>query len=352
MLREMRLSPAVFAPLALVVTSCGLGRGQPGKPRVDDKTPKPALEPSSTVFLLAERASLNEVSAALADLRARGAGCPEFERLGPLVKNAHGPALVNPCGAGATHVHCSETATGYYVPVSVQRETCVWNLWFVARDRALAPVHGTEDYEEFDLQFTTNFVLDDFQGKGVQEAVVTRGFEHPEGVASGTQVVRHLPDGSILRTHFDAMRDVDGDGLLDGVMSFATELSAICDAHDDPWARISRGAPRLLFHRLPNRSFTLNDSVAIAERAKACKDSQGPVVTLKGGRVSEQETARRAVCQVARGRSRKEVWGEIEQRCRTALDSTHDCPKPRPFACDLPVYLPGWLERVELGAGM
>ena len=94
-------------------------------------------------------------------------------------------------------------------------------------------------------------MLDDFQGKGVQEAVVTRGFEHPEGVASGTQVVRHLPDGSILRTHFDAMRDVDGDGLLDGVMSFATELSVTCDAHDDPWARISPRRTEVAFSPPP-----------------------------------------------------------------------------------------------------
>jgi hypothetical protein len=284
---------------------------------------------------------------ALTDARARHAGCDGFTGFGPLAAAASGPALINPCGPSIARVRCLETPDGYFVPVAAEDETCAWRLWFVPKSEDQAPVGSSEQYSEFDLEYTVDMFSQDFTGGGGVEAILIRGSAHPEGVGEGTRVLRRLPDGRTVDTPFDGMQDIDADGLADAILDHEMQINDYCGLQTDVWARFDRGGPTIAVHRLARGGFSMNDEVARKQRAKACAASGGPIIVRGAhGIVDEGETARRALCQAASGQSIVPMLSAIALACPTVHDVTRDCPTPRRSVCGLSEFLPGWLERV------
>lgn len=286
---------------------------------------------------------------ALRDARDRGLGCPSFEDFGPAAANLRGPAVTNPCGEGIAHVRCLEMASGYFVPVSVKREECTWRLWFVPKAHEEHVLVVSNDYEEFDIAYTTDMFLEDFEGKGGVEAIVVRGYSHPEGVADMTNAVRSLADGRTLETQFERMTDVDGDGQRDAILTHHDQINDYCALYDDPWARLDRGGPSLVLHKLKGGGFSLDDEVARRQRDKDCKVKlEGTIIVRdRSGHVDENATATKALCQAASGRPVAPMLEEIKKACPDEHDHAKDCPKSRLSVCGLDQFLPRWLERVE-----
>jgi hypothetical protein len=236
---------------------------------------------------------------------------------------------------------------GWFVPLSVNREGCIWRVWFVPDDPRAPSVASTQgDYEEFDIHFTLATHVEHF-GDDRDELVVVRGYEHPEGVASGSTVYRHLMDGRVLTLPFDTLHDEDGDGALDGVLEFETQEGDFCRLDTDVWARIDHRGPSLVAHRVPSGGFSLDDAAATLLRQARCSGAEGALlVTDEQGRADDGATARNVVCQAAQGRAASEIAAELERTC--VPRGMEDCPEPRPRACFRDTLV-RWASRVEQG---
>lgn len=174
---------------------------------------------------------------------------------------------------------------------------------------------------------------------------MVRGSYHPEGVSGGSTVHVHGRDGSVRMLPFELLRDVDGDGALDGVLLFETEEIDQCRIDSDVWARVGHRGPRLVAHRLADGGFSLDDEGARAARRDECAGAGGALLaTDAAGRVDDGATARNVICQAADGRSNEEIRAELERECIPY--DREDCPERRPRSCFQRTLL-AWADRIE-----
>ncbi|HET7539611.1 MAG TPA: hypothetical protein VFK05_07060 [Polyangiaceae bacterium] len=212
---------------------------------------------------------------------------------------------VNECSSEAARiVTCVETPDGVFVPVEQPLELCSYRLWFVPRDLARQPLPVSEVLEEFDLAFTVRLEADDLDNDGVVEALLIRGWSHPEGVGDGQEAYVVEPSGEQRRLPFHELKDVDGDGRSDAIVSFASTTNAAgCESPDafQAWVPRTLYGPEMVLHRLSGFNFSLTDEVSRRARAKICRNSGASVVARRAGEIDEDETVRRAACQLAEG---------------------------------------------------
>jgi hypothetical protein len=220
-----------------------------------------------------------------------GSLCRRFEELGPrsVFEERKRRGVPSACGL-ATEVRCLEAPTGFYVPLAPPKNwDCVWDLWFVPR-------RGTDaarfsGFPEYDDSFTSSMLVDDLDHDGVSEAVIVRDGKPP---SSGKGVFLVEPTGASVASPFSALRDVDGDGRLDGIWEFRAFLGY---EEPSPEPLFLRG-PGLLAHRLADGTFSLGDDVARAQRRKDCRAPLTPLVTGLRGIPGANESARRVACRL------------------------------------------------------
>lgn len=290
-----------------------------------------------------------ETERTLLQARDSGRGCDGFADLAPLAVSQAALAagqepVMNDCSEGAKHAVCFSTPTGYFVPVSVERGGCTWALWFVPKSGGKPILSDASQYEEFDIAFSVDSFLEDF-GKG-SELIVVRAYEHPEGAGSWTDVYRHLADGRVLQLPFAELKDVDGDGLRDGLLHFENEENAICALDDDVWARITHRGPTLVAHRTSDGKFSFRDAAARQARAKSCTNATGsPVVVDSRGNIDDYKTAHRLLCQAVDGKPIESLLAALRKSC-SGEPAYEDCPKRRPGTC-FRNTLERWLDFLE-----
>ncbi|MGK3966575.1 hypothetical protein WMF38_20605 [Sorangium sp. So ce118] len=255
---------------------------------------------------------------------------------GPLIGDA-APAVGDDCGSSARLVRCLEGRSGLFVPVREPGYPCAWRLWLVPR-ATTAKIVEAGRHEEFDLSFTTAFSLDDVERDGEQELLLGRRSEHPEGMGGHTELRFIRMNGETISTPFDELRDVDRDGLIDGILRFeAKHDGARCreGAELDPWIPpVDLGAVALVAHRLPDGSFTFSDDVAARLRQNTCRPPLDPLSAVDSlGIIQEAELARRLVCSFADDVPVTQLERALATRCSVAFRAPDDCKARRPGVC-------------------
>src|SRR6188768_1430641 len=215
----------------------------------------------------AQEAELRD-AAELRRLRATSSGqslsCSTFRGLGladgRARRKAQGVQRVNECSPDAARVvACVETPDGCFVPVEQPLDPCSYRLWFVPRDLARQPIPASEVLEEFDLAFTVRLQADDLDNDGVVEALLVRGWAHPEGVGDGQDAYLVEATGEQRRLPFWDLKDIDGDGRLDAIVSFeSTTNAAACQLSDvfEAWVPRTLYAPEIVLHRQAGFGFS------------------------------------------------------------------------------------------------
>ncbi|WP_437928838.1 hypothetical protein WMF37_06040 [Sorangium sp. So ce291] len=267
---------------------------------------------------------------------ARDDAGPSRNDAGPLIGDA-APPIGDDCGSSARLVRCLEGRSGLFVPVREPGYPCAWRLWLVPR-ATTAKIVEAGRYEEFDLSFTTAFSLDDVERDGEQELLLGRRSEHPEGMGGHTELRFVRTNGEALPTPFDEMRDVDRDGLVDGILLFDPKHDgARCHegAELDPWIPpVDLGAVSLVAHRLPDGSFTFSDDVAARLRQSTCRPPLEPLSAVDSlGVVQEAELARRLLCSFADDVPVTQLERALATRCSVAFRAPDDCKARRPGVC-------------------
>ena len=268
-------------------------------------------------------------------------GCAQFRSIelaaGLAKRRALGENPINECSdEAARRVTCFETPAGFFVPVEQLDGMCSYRLWFVPHDAERRPVPVSEVFEEFDLAFTVRLEPDDLYEDGVDEALLIRGWSHPEGVSEGQEAYVVEPSGKHRRLPFDDFKDVDGDGRLDAIVSFAsTDNATGCEPAADfqPWVPRYLAGPELVLHRVAGLKFSLTDAAARAARAKACENLGTSVIARRAGVVDEDETQRRAVCRLADGGDPATIGRALAEACLRDFQIPADCKKRRPGVC-------------------
>jgi hypothetical protein len=244
---------------------------------------------------------------------------------------------VNECSPEAARlVTCVETPDGFFVPVEQPLDPCSYRLWFVPRDLARQPLPVSEVLEEFDLAFTVRLEADDLDDDGVVEALLIRGWSHPEGVGDGQDAYVVEPSGEQRRLPFYDLKDVDGDGRSDAIVSFASTTNAAgCESPDafEAWVPRTLYGPEIVLHRLSGFTFSLTDEASRRARAKSCKNAGTSPVARRAGQVDEDETARRATCQLADGADPTMTERALAEACSRDYEVPADCKKRRPGVC-------------------
>ncbi|WP_437509856.1 hypothetical protein [Sorangium sp. So ce1099] len=313
--------------------------GAPASPdaaSADAGTPDPRLETAARLTRLRDEQGA-----------AGKLGCAVFQDLARFFEDARedagppsadaGPPLGDDCGSSARLVRCLESRSGLFVPVREPGYPCPWRLWLVPRATSAKVVEAGR-YEEFDLAFTTVFSLDDLERDGDQELLLGRASEHPEGMGGHTELHFVRIDGERIETPFDEMRDVDSDGLVDGILHFDAKRSgSACQEGDqlDPWIPpIDLGAVALVAHRLPDGSFTFSDDVAARLRQDTCRPPLDPLSAVDSlGIIQEAELARRLACSFADGVPVTQLERALATRCSVAFRAPDDCKARRPGVC-------------------
>lgn len=290
-------------------------------------------------------AELARDAAELGRLRAVPPGnrlrCEQFRRLqlaeGLAQRRAAGEPRMNECSDDAARVvACLETPDGLFVPVEQPAEMCRYRLWFVPREPTARLVPLSEAFEEFDLAFTVRWAAEDLDDDGVIEALLIRGWSHPEGVGEGQEAHLIEPNGDERRLPFDDLRDVDGDGRVDALFGFGDRANAAgCEPRGtrEAWVPRYLASPQLLLHRVQGFRFSLTDELARQGRAKACQSLGASVVARRAGAVDEDETLRRAVCRLADGADPVAIGRELAAACTRDFEMPTDCQTPRPGVC-------------------
>jgi len=303
-----------------------------------------AAAPGSGPRTPAEEAELRD-AAELGRLRASSSGsrqgCAQFRGVelaeGRARRQARGAQHANECTPEATRVvTCVETPDGYFVPVDQSLDLCSYRLWFVPRDAARRPLPVSDVLEEFDLAFTVRLEADDLDNDGVVEALLIRGWAHPEGVGDGQDAHVVEPSGEQRRLPFNDLKDVDGDGRIDAIVRFASTTNAAgCEPPDafEAWVPRTLYGPDIVLHRLSGFKFSLTDEVSRRARAKACKNPGTSPVARRGGEVDENETMRRAACQLAAGGDPTTIGRALNDACSRDYERPTDCKKRRPGVC-------------------
>jgi hypothetical protein len=268
-------------------------------------------------------------------------GCAQFRSLslaeGLARRQAEGQDDVNECSREATEiVRCFETEAGLFVPVEQPDIGCDYRLWFVPRAREKPVVPLTAELAEFDIEFTLALGPDDTNGDGVTEALLVRGWAHPEGVGADEEAFAVEADGSQRRLPFNRFKDVDSDGRYDVIIDWS-ELTndGSCTPPDEiePWVAQSLASPPLVLHRLQGFTFSLRDEVARKARAKQCENLGNDVVARRQGVVDEDETMRRTVCRLADGADPAAVKKALAAACTRDYQAPADCKQKRPGVC-------------------
>jgi len=320
-----------------------------------------AAPPQPDPALLAELAKTTEDLLALRDTplapdSGTTDGCGRFESAGiTAVREAHGGADASSyetCAAGTVkNVRCLETPTGFFVPAATTNGICAYRLWFVPRAGADKPLPVSERWDEFDLQFTTRMAAEDLDADGVVEAIVARGWEHPEGVGDGVTLFLFEPTGEQTMLPFDDLVPGDPTRGLDALLEFGTTVNAAgCEPPDkfEAWVAAQISAPSLLLERVAPNRFSLQTPRARAWREASCEKRRGElVVRAADGLVDEQETYSRAVCQLADGADPVAVQRALEKACSGDFERPADCKKRRPGACFWRSTLLGVAERFD-----
>ncbi|HKO47331.1 MAG TPA: hypothetical protein VJV79_06390 [Polyangiaceae bacterium] len=306
--------------------------------------PSGSAAASSVARTPAAEAELRD-AAELGRLRSSPSGssssCAQFRALelseGRARRQAQGVQRVNECSAAAARlVTCVETPEGFFVPVEQLPELCSYRLWFVPRDPARRPLPVSDVLEEFDLAFTVRLQAEDLDDDGVVEALLIRGWAHPEGVGDGQHAYVVEPSGEQRQLPFDDLQDVDGDGRIDAIVSFASTTNAAgCEAPDafEAWVPRTLYGPEIVLHRRSGFRFSLSDEAARRARGKACKDPGKNPVAHRAGEVDESETVRRAVCQLADGGDPAAIGRALADACSRDYEIPADCKKRRRGVC-------------------
>jgi hypothetical protein len=201
-------------------------------------------------------------------------------------------------------VECLQTDTGFFVPVDDENvPLCGWTLWYVPKREALRgprQAQGLTQFAEADASYTRQLLLDDLTGDGLKDLVLFRG-GGPENPVSIEFV---QPTGKRDSLPFYDLRDVDGDGLLDGILA----------SRDQDGETVHQG-PTFVARRASAGEFALSDPVSKAQRKRACHPPLSPVVARSGRRVDESETLRRSLCSVADGADADRVTQEVRAAC-------------------------------------
>lgn len=285
-------------------------------------------------------------AAALAPLRAvppgNRLGCAQFRALGLAAglarRKAEGQDRVNECtDEAATRVACFETPTGLFVPVEQPDGVCSYRLWFVPRAPEQPTLPLTAVLEEFDISFTLLLGPDDTNDDGVTEALLVRGWAHPEGVGASQEAHSIESNGTERELPFSDFKDVDGDGRHDAIIDYS-ELTndASCTSSSgelEPWVAQSLASPPIVLHRLRGFSFSLRDEVARQARAKRCENLGTDIIARRKGVVDEDETMRRVVCRLADGVDPARIRQALEAACSRDFQAPVDCKKPRRGVC-------------------
>jgi hypothetical protein len=294
--------------------------------------------PQLDVELARDAAELGRLRAVPPGNRLR---CEQFRALalaaGLAERRAAGEQPINECSEEAARlVTCLETPDGFFVPVEQKAGLCSYRLWFVPREPAAKLVPVSEAFEELDLAFTVRLAVEDLDDDGGLEALLIRGWSHPEGVSEGQEAYAVEPSGERRRLPFDDLKDVDGDGRVDAIVSFGTRVNAAgCEPPDaqEAWVPRDLVGPRLLLHRVQGFKFSLSDEVSRRDRAKACADLGASIVARRDGAVDEDETMRRAVCRLADGVAASGIGRELAVACTRDYEMPADCKKRRPGVC-------------------
>jgi hypothetical protein len=282
----------------------------------------------------------------LRELRDHGAA---FVELGPLAEEQRqrrsGEPRPNGCGAELPAVQVLATPAGWFVPVAAQDfAICSYVLWFVPREATARPVAAAPTFEEFDIDFTVKMLASDFDGDGTVEAVLVRGWAHPEGVGEAQTVVIVEPTGEVRETAFTDVEDIDGDGRLDGVIDYSTTRNAAgCDPNE-AWDPEYLAAPTIAFHAVGRQRFTHTDEAARAFRSAACRDVRPLGGAVRRGELNEDEVARRLLCRLADGEPAAVLRAELEPLCQRLPAIPDDCVALRPGACRFRDLLFRWLD--------
>lgn len=291
----------------------------------------------------AEERELAESARKLRSLRAVPPGnrltCAQFRGVelaaGLAARQERGEQPVNECSAAAAALlTCFETPTGFFVPFAAVEGICGYRLWFVPRDREQEPLPVSEAFAEFDIDFTVRFAPDNLDADEEIEALLVRGWAHPEGAGESQDAFAVEPSGEHRRLPFNDMKDVDGDGRHDVVISFAPSMEDPCEPPEPVhWATIDLPGLELVLHRVSSFKFSLSDDVARGARAASCKNLGDSVVARRGKAVDEQETLRRAVCRLADGEDPEAIQRALEAACSRERRIPAECHGHGPGAC-------------------
>lgn len=290
------------------------------------------------------------MGARLLALRDRGAG---FLEVGPLAEEQRrqrdGAERPNGCRPELAAVRVLETPAGWFVPVAPPDfAICSYELWFVPRAATAAakPARSTPAFEEFDLDFTVRMAASDFDDDGTVEAVLVRGWQHPEGVGDGQHVLVVEPSGERRETPWSGVEDLDGDGRLDALLAFSlTRNGAGCN-DQVAWDPEQLVAPTFALRAVGGGRFSLTDPAARAQRAGVCRDAGPLAVAVRRGQVDEDEVARRLLCRLADGEPPEALRAELAAVCLRRWSVPEDCAALRPGTCRFDDVLRGWLDEL------
>ncbi len=290
------------------------------------------------------------MSARLLALRDRGAG---FLEVGPLAEERRQPpndkGRPNGCLPKLDPVRVLETPTGWFVPVApADFALCSYELWFVPRAAtgAARPARSAPAFEEFDLDFTVRMVASDLDDDGTIEALLVRGWQHPEGVGDGQHVLVVEPNGERRETPWSDVEDIDGDGRLDALLDFSmTRNGAGCD-DQLAWDPEDLRAPTFALRAVGGGRFSVTDPAARAHRAGVCRDAGPLAAAVRRGQVNEHEVARRLLCRLADREPPEPLRAELAAVCLRRRSIPEDCTALRPGTCRFADVLQGWLDEL------
>ena len=341
---------ALLAMAGLVAFSVGCKRAPPAQlaadggssPRLSSSAELDAADAASRAKAQeSARDAMRALSAKLVALRdaTDGAECARFEPLGPREQHA-GAASRNEC-APATNVHCLQTGAGYFVPIAnPYAPSCAWALWFVPNAPGVPIAQGYDGFVETSDQFTLAMTSEDLDRDGVVDGIVLREDKTPR---AGKALFLVRPGAQPSQTPFTELRDIDHDGRSDGISTFVKYLSG-----DHDQVSYLRG-PTIVLHRTIDDRFSLLDDPARRARQSACQAPLMPIVSRRaGGRINQDETARRAVCSIVGGIAAATVRQALASGCLPVheADPSWDCDV---FEQDLGVFIDRAAQLVEWG---
>lgn len=170
---------------------------------------------------------------------------------------------------------------------------------------------------------TTFGALQDFDGDGHPEILLDRSWEGPEGGMGRRPLSFTLRDGVVRPFEFpfafDTFRDVDGDGLLDGIIGGDASEEKMCE-----WGWEAFSAPPTTIRFVPGRGFPLDDPETRRRARETCPERPKAIVVKTKGFVDDEATARAVVCARIWGVDAKTIETALENECTDFAESIPD----------------------------